>query len=214
HLGMTGVLSSAPPERPSHLRVSVDLGGSGPAPVILGAEQADGSRLYFTDIRRFGRFLLTPAGDWQELPTLHAMGPEPLGAEFTPEGLAAAFTRSGSAVKTYLLSQRPVAGLGNIYVDEALWRAGIHPQTPASEVASERIAPLHEAIRAVLEASIEAQGTTLSDYRTVGGGEGGFQELLDVYGRTGEACRRCGRELQRIVLGGRSTHFCPDCQAR
>lgn len=214
HLGMTGVLSSVPPARPAHLRVSLELGGSGPAPVILGEQQGDGSRLYFTDIRRFGRFLLTPAGDWRELPTLHSMGPEPLGPEFTPESLAAAFARSGSAVKTYLLSQRPVAGLGNIYVDEALWQAGIHPLTPASEVAVRRLGPLHAAIREVLEASIRAQGTTLSDYRTVSGGEGGFQEMLNVYGRTGQECRHCGRELVRIVLGGRSTHFCPECQPR
>lgn len=213
HLGMTGVLSSAPPARPAHLRVSVELGGSGPAPVILGEEQPDHSRLYFTDVRRFGRFLLTPAGDWRDLPTLHAMGPEPLGDEFTPESLAAAFARSGAAVKTYLLSQRPVAGLGNIYVDEALWQAGIHPLTPASEVAAARLAPLHAAIREVLTASIAAQGTTLNDYRTVSGGEGGFQEMLNVYGRTGGECRRCGAELRRIVLGGRSTHFCPSCQA-
>lgn len=212
HLGMTGVISATEPDRPQHLRVSVELTEGGQPPVILGEQQPDGSRLYFTDIRRFGRFLLTPAGDYRELPTLHAMGPEPLGDEFTVDGLAAALARSQSAIKTYLLSQKPVAGLGNIYVDEALWRAGLHPLEPAARAPESKLGALHQAIRDVLSESIAAEGTTLSDYRTVSGGGGAFQERLQVYGRSGEACRRCGSTLERLVIAGRSSHYCPQCQ--
>ena len=212
HLGMTGVVSAAAPARPQHLRVSLQLSPGGQVPVILGERQPSGETLYFTDIRRFGRFLVTPAGDYRELPTLHAMGPEPLSDDFTPEGLERALARSGMPVKTYLLSQKPVAGLGNIYVDEALWRSGIHPLTPADAVPQALMAGLHRDIREVLSESIAAEGTTLSDYRTVKGTGGAFQSRLQAYGRSGEPCLLCGSTLERLVVGGRSTHFCPTCQ--
>lgn len=214
HLGMTGVISASPPERPQHLRVRLELGAGGALPVIIGKPQAAGDSLYFTDIRRFGRFLVTPAGDYRELPTLHTMGPEPLGDGFTVDGFAAALARSRVAIKTSLLSQKPVSGLGNIYVDEALWRSGIHPLTPAAEVPAARLPVLHRSIRDVLSESIEAEGTTLSDYRTVSGADGSFQARLQAYGRAGEPCLRCGSTMERIVIGGRSTHFCPGCQPR
>ena len=214
HLGMTGVISATPPARPQHLRVQLQLSPGGKAPVILGQPEPDAGSLYFTDIRRFGRFLVTPAGDYRELPTLHAMGPEPLGAGFTVDGFAAALARSAVAIKTYLLSQKPVAGLGNIYVDEALWRARLHPLLPSAEVPAERLPDLHRAIRDVLTESIEAEGTTLSDYRTVKGSSGAFGARLQAYGRAGEACLRCGSTMERIVIGGRSTHYCPNCQVQ
>lgn len=214
HLGMTGVISATPPERPQHLRVRLQLSPGGTAPVILGQPQTAADSLYFTDIRRFGRFLVTPAGDYRELPTLHAMGPEPLGDGFTVAGFAAALARSSTALKTYLLSQKPVAGLGNIYVDEALWRSGLAPLLPSDAVPAERVPVLHGAIRDVLAESIEAEGTTLSDYRTVKGSGGAFQERLQAYGRAGEACLRCGSTMERIVIGGRSTHYCPTCQVQ
>lgn len=195
HLGMTGVVSAEPP--PAHLRVRLDL---------------DGSTLYFRDTRRFGRFLLVPAGDYRDLPTLNRMGPEPLGDEFTPDAFARELARSATPVKTYLLSQRPVAGVGNIYADEALWRAGVHPRTPAREVPAARVGPLRDAIRAVLAESIAAMGTTLADYRTVGGEQGGFGEHLDAYGREEQPCRRCGTPIAKTTLGGRGTHYCPRCQ--
>ena len=200
HLGMTGVLSHCPP--PDHLRVRLEL-DEGPRPT-----------LYFRDVRRFGRFLVVPAGDYRLLPTLAAMGPEPLSADFTVRGFRAALSRSEMPVKTYLLSQRPVAGVGNIYADEALWLARVHPATPAALVSSAKAKELHSSIRSVLEASVEAQGTTLNDYRTVNGEVGAFLEQLAVYGHAEEPCRRCGTPLSRIVLGGRSTHFCSRCQRR
>jgi formamidopyrimidine-DNA glycosylase len=200
HLGMTGILSAKPPER--HLRVRATL-DDGPDPV-----------LYFRDARRFGRFLVVPAGDYRTLPTLHAMGPEPLSDAFTPGRFAAELARSRTPVKSYLLSQKPVAGVGNIYADEALWRARIHPLTPAAEVPIARIGPLRDAVREVLAASIEAQGTTLNDYRTVNGEVGAYLEELAVYGRPEAPCPRCGTPISKIALGGRGTHFCGSCQTR
>jgi formamidopyrimidine-DNA glycosylase len=196
HLGMTGRLT---PERPEkHLRVSMDLD--------------DAPTLYFQDVRRFGRFLAVPAGDYSSLPTLAAMGPEPLSEAFTERDFCAALKASSVAVKTYLLSQRPVSGVGNIYADEALWRSGIHPLTPARELSKRKVPALMRAIREVLEASIAAQGTTLDSYRTVNGEVGAYLSELRAYGHAGEPCPRCGTPIERIVLAGRGTHYCPSCQ--
>ena len=203
HLGMTGVLTpGGAGEPPKHLRVAVDLEGAAP------------NRLEFNDPRRFGRFLVVRRGDYAKLPTLAALGPEPLDATFTAEMFHAALGRSEMAVKTYLLSQRPVAGVGNIYADEALWRVGLHPLTPAARVKPGQAGELLSAIRDVLSASIEAQGTTLSDYRTVYGESGDYADRLDVYGRAGKECPRCGGQLEKIIVGQRGTTFCPDCQRR
>lgn len=202
HLGMTGVIAGKAPADDKHVRVKLQLSGVGP------------NTLYFIDARRFGRFLVVGSGEYDGLPTLAALGPEPLSDEFTAELLATGLARSRVAIKTYLLSQRPVAGVGNIYADEALWRARIHPLTPAAEVSAEQVRELHAAVRAVLHAAIEANGTTLNDYRTVSGGLGGYVERLDVYGQAGAACPRCGAELQRAVVAGRGTTYCPDCQRR
>ena len=202
HLGMTGVLSPQRPER--HLRAYLELEPQ-PAP---GPNPA----LYFRDPRRFGRFLVVPAGDYRSLPTLQALGPEPLGAALDAPGFAAALARSSTPVKTYLLGQRPVAGVGNIYADEALWRARIHPATPARALSRRKAGALLEAIREVLSASLAAQGTTLSDYRRVNGEVGAYRSELRVYGREGEPCPRCGAIIAKITLGGRGTHLCPRCQ--
>lgn len=216
HLGMTGVISASEPQKLRHLRVRLDFRPGSSKPLIMGRPDVDAAgnadALYFTDIRRFGRFLVTSAGDYASLPTLAAMGPEPLSPDFTGEVLAAGLARSRAAIKTFLLSQRPVAGIGNIYADEALWRAGIDPRTPAREVQGERAALLAESIHAVLTESLSMQGTTLNDYRTVTGASGGFFDSLAVYGRSEQPCRQCGSQIERITLGGRSTHFCSRCQ--
>jgi formamidopyrimidine-DNA glycosylase len=216
HLGMTGVLSASPPARLQHLRVRLDFRPAGSAPVILGSvdtdERGTADSLFFTDIRRFGRFLVVGAGDYSSLPTLAAMGPEPLADGFTGEVLEAELARSATAVKTFLLSQRPVAGVGNIYADEALWRAGINPCAPARSVRGKAARLLRDSIHDVLSESLAMQGTTLNDYRTVTGDSGGFLDSLAVYGHTEKPCRRCGTPLSRITLGGRGTHFCSRCQ--
>ena len=157
---------------------------------------------------------MVPAGDYRGLPTLAAMGPEPLSAAFTVAGFRRSLGRSGAAVKTYLLSQRPVAGVGNIYADEALWRARVHPETPARRVSAAKAALLHHAIREVLAASLEAQGTTLNDYRTVNGEVGAYLEQLAAYGHAEEPCPRCGAPLRRTVVGQRGTVYCARCQRR
>ncbi len=198
HLGMTGVLSANPPA--GHLRVRLRLDGPEP------------STLYFRDVRRFGRFTVVPAGDYRSLPTLAALGPDALAPEFTPEGFAGSLGRSGMAIKPLLLSQRAVAGVGNIYADEALWRSRLHPERSASRLTKRQVTALHAAIVAVLEESVALQGTTLHDYRTLGGRSGSFLERLAVYGRAGESCPRCGGTVVRLVVGQRGTHVCPRCQ--
>lgn len=201
HLGMTGVVS--PGHRQGggpHLRVRLRLDGGEP------------DTLEFHDPRRFGRFLVVRSQEYQTLPTLAALGPEPLGDDFTDAGFAAALARSRAPIKTYLLSQRPVAGVGNIYADEALWRARVHPLASANSLSRVQTAVLRVAIRDVLAASIAANGTTLRDYRTPAGASGEFEGYLDVYGRGGSECRSCGAVLVKSVVGQRGTVHCPVCQ--
>ncbi|MBM4360870.1 MAG: bifunctional DNA-formamidopyrimidine glycosylase/DNA-(apurinic or apyrimidinic site) lyase [Deltaproteobacteria bacterium] len=199
HLGMTGVIS---PEKPAgHLRVELVL--SGPQP----------DRLYFRDARRFGRFLVVRAGAYAALPTLAALGPEPFDPAFTDEVFAASLARSRGPVKPLLLSQRIVAGLGNIYVDEALFEVGVHPLRPANRVTPSEAAALRRASIAILERAIAHRGTTFSDYRTVNGQVGEYASRLAVYAHEGEPCPRCGTAIEKLVVGQRGTHFCPACQS-
>jgi len=198
HLGMTGVVRRTPP--PGHLRVRVAFDGLEPA------------TLYFQDVRRFGRFTLVSAGDYRSLPTLAALGPDALDPAFTPSAFRRALARSEVAIKTALLSQRAVAGVGNIYADEALWRVGVHPLRPARSLTKAQVEALHGAIVDVLEESVALQGTTLYDYRTVNGEVGAFIERLAVYGHDGEPCARCGTRLEKLVVAQRGTHVCPRCQ--
>jgi formamidopyrimidine-DNA glycosylase len=140
------------------------------------------------------------------------MGPEPLTLR-TPR-LGAALARTRRAIKNALLDQSVIAGLGNIYVDESLFRARIHPLTIAAELRAEQVAALNRSIKATLRKAIHHRGSTLRDYFDANGDPGGFQKLHAVYARAGENCRRCKTPIERIVLAGRSTHFCPRCQAR
>jgi formamidopyrimidine-DNA glycosylase len=204
HLGMTGRLAVRPggldrvEDRPVHLRAEWALD--------------DRTTLEFVDVRRFGRIAVVDAGDYRSMPTLHDLGPEPFDDAFDPESLRQAVNRSRRAVKTQLLSQRPVAGVGNIYADEALWRAGVHPR--ARHLTRAEALRLRDAVRAVLTDGIEHGGTTLRDYRDALGGTGAHQFELDCYGRADEPCRRCATVLRRSVVDARSTTFCPSCQRR
>jgi formamidopyrimidine-DNA glycosylase len=200
HLGMTGVL------RVVDTRTDADK--------FLRAWWFldDGTVLEYSDIRRFGRIAVFPNGDYSASPTMRVLGPEPLSDEFTAAKLHAALNGSKRAVKTQLLSQRPVAGVGNIYADEALWIAGVHPA--ARHVTKPQAARLRDAIREVLASAIERRGTTLRDYRTFDGDYGENQHFLHCYGRAGEPCERCGTELRRTVLDARGTTYCPKCQRR
>ena len=171
----------------------------------------DGTTITLNDARRFGAVDLVRS---QDHPLLAALGPEPLDEDFTPARLAAALAGRRTPIKAALLDQRIVAGLGNIYVCEALFRAGIHPTRPAGRIGPERVARLHAAIHEVLWQAIEAGGSSLRDHRQTSGELGYFQHSFRVYGREGQPCLRegCGGTLKRIVQGGRSTWYCPACQ--
>lgn len=171
----------------------------------------DGTTITLNDARRFGAVDLVRS---QDHPLLAALGPEPLDEDFTPARLAAALAGRRTPIKAALLDQRIVAGLGNIYVCEALFRAGIHPTRPAGRIGPDRVARLHAAIREVLWQAIEAGGASLRDHRQTSGELGYFQHSFRVYGREGQPCLRegCGGTLKRIVQGGRSTWYCPACQ--
>ncbi len=171
-------------------------------------------RVVFNDPRRFGAMDLMETSREAEHPLLAKLGPEPLGNAFDAVYLAEAFHSKRSPVKSALLDQRIVAGLGNIYVCEALWHAGISPKRLAGRISVPRIDELTSAIRAVLEAAITAGGSSLKDFRQADGELGYFQHTFVAYDREGEACKRdaCGGSIGRIVQSGRSTFYCRTCQ--
>jgi formamidopyrimidine-DNA glycosylase len=173
-----------------------------------------GARVTFFDARRFGYMGLIPTAELATHPWFAGIGPEPLGPDFTTAHLHGAFAGRRQAVKTLLLDQRVVAGLGNIYVAEALHRARIHPETPAGELSRARTARLVAAVRAVLEEAVAAGGSTIRDYTDAEGLSGLFQHSWAVYGREEAPCvrPRCTGAVRRVVQGGRSTFFCPRCQ--
>ena len=178
--------------------------------VVFGAD--DGSRVVFTDHRRFGLMTLAPTAGLDAHPLFARLGPEPLGAEFTPEVLGAALRGKRTPIKSALLDQRIVAGLGNIYVCEALFRAGISPKRLASSVPGARAARLVPAIKTVLMDALAAGGSSLRDYAHADGELGYFQHHFAVYSREGKPCPRCRTAVSRIVQSGRSSFFCPRCQ--
>jgi formamidopyrimidine-DNA glycosylase len=144
----------------------------------------------------------------------HRLGPEPLEGGFSAARLGEALAGRRAPVKAALLDQRTVAGIGNIYADEALWRARLHPHRPAGSLDRLEVAALHRALRDALRAGIARQGATLRDYRGPDGTSGSMQDEFRVYGREGEPCRRCGRPIEKARVAGRGTWFCPACQAR
>lgn len=200
HLRMTGTLQhlrDGSPELDPHRRAVVRLD--------------DGSDVIYRDVRRFGTWLLLEPG--QEADYLATrLGEEPLSRAFTPQSLAARFERRKAPVKAALLDQRSAAGMGNIYADEALWRARIHPLRPAGDLDADEVKRLHKAVREALRAGIARQGATLRDYRTPDGGRGSMQTALRVYGRDGDPCYRCGAQIGKTRAGGRGTWYCPSCQ--
>jgi formamidopyrimidine-DNA glycosylase len=220
-LRMTGALIVAPPGTPDdpYARVVFHL--------------ADGRELRYRDMRKFGRIGLWPGGGLRSVgagrgarsrkvaegtrryrigEVFSGHGPEPLGRGFTVERFAERLARRSARLKTLLLDQSFIAGVGNIYADEALWRARIHPLRAADTLTPLEVKRLHRTVRQVLREGIAKRGASFSDYVDAQGEEGGNAERLAVYRRTGEPCLRCGRRIERIVVGQRSTHFCPGCQ--
>jgi formamidopyrimidine-DNA glycosylase len=171
----------------------------------------DGSDVAYRDVRRFGTWQLLEPYDIE--PFLDArLGEEPLGRRFTARALAARLAGRRAPVKAALLDQRTVAGMGNIYVDEALWRARIHPLRPARELDEHDVKRLHRAVRRALEAGLARQGATIRNYATPDGESGEMQHEFKVYGRGGEPCLRCGTPIEKTRAGGRGTWYCPTCQ--
>ncbi len=194
-----------------HLRMTGSFGFTPTTHERGVLELDDGSRVAYRDVRRFGTWLVLESADIEPyLATKN--GVEPLGSRFTVAWLASRLAARRAPLKAVLLDQRVVAGLGNIYADEALWRARVNPLRAANDLAPEEVARVHRAIRAALRAGIERQGSTLRDYATPDGTAGSMQEEFRVYGRDGEPCSRCGSTIVKTRVGGRGTWFCPRCQ--
>jgi formamidopyrimidine-DNA glycosylase len=191
HLRMTGSFGFAPV---SHERAVLELD--------------DGSRLVYRDVRRFGTWLVLEGAELEPYLTTKN-GPEPLGARFSTRWLAPQLARRKAPLKAVLLDQRVVAGLGNIYADEALWYARIHPLRPAGRLTGAEIVALRNGIRSALRRGIRRQGADLGDGTYAGGR---MQHEFRVYGRTGESCDRCGTPIEKTRAGGRGTWYCPHCQ--
>lgn len=172
----------------------------------------DGSELRYRDVRQFGTMhLFKPGEEWENNP-LKKLGVEPLSPSFTPELLQKLLQKKTTKIKSFLLNQEYVAGLGNIYVDEALFRAGLHPERIAGELNAEEIQALHEAIVTTLKEAIACGGSSIKSYVNGQGEMGMFQLRLNVYGKKAQPCPACNQPIERIVVGGRGTHFCPHCQ--
>jgi formamidopyrimidine-DNA glycosylase len=172
----------------------------------------DGSDVAYRDVRRFGTWDLLEPGDLEDYFAVRRLGAEPLERGFTTRALTQALEGRRAPIKAALLDQRAAAGVGNIYADEALWRARLHPLRPAGSLTTGEIARLRKAIRAALEMGIARQGATLRDYRDPEGRRGRMQDEFKVYGRGGEPCPRCGTPIEKTRAGGRGTWFCPHCQ--
>lgn len=200
HLRMTGKLLVVPASEPVDAHVHI----------VLSLD--DGRQLRFHDTRKFGRIYLVD----EPAEVIGRLGPEPIDADFTAEDLAEMLTRRRRQLKPLLLDQTFLAGLGNIYVNEALWLAGLHPERLSNTLTRNEIAALYEAMRAVLRKGIDNLGTTLGrgipNFYGAGGESGRNQEMLYVHSRAGQPCPRCGTPIKQLLVGQRSTYVCPRCQ--
>jgi formamidopyrimidine-DNA glycosylase len=201
HLRMTGnLLIANDDEEPAHLRVDIRLD--------------DGKRLLFVDVRRFGTGDVLLGGDALADYFGSRLGVEPLSADFTADALRALARGRKQPVKAFLLNQERIAGVGNIYADEALWRAMIHPLRPVGTLKRAQIAALRDAVVESLELGIDSKGASIDDYRHVDGERGSFQDRFVAYSRAGEPCFRCGTPIEKLRAAGRGTYVCPNCQRR
>jgi formamidopyrimidine-DNA glycosylase len=218
HLRMTGVVLSEPDPEPAHTRVRLELLPADPGSARQGkgrgAGEAGRRRLVIVDSRRFGTGELLLGSQALEAFFAARLGLEPLDERFTAEHLRALARNRRAPIKALLLDQRKIAGVGNIYADEALFRAGIHPLRPAGRLSLAQYASLREGIVEALLAGIDARGATIDDYRHIDGVEGSFQDRFLVHLREGEPCERCGSTIVKMVVAGRGTYVCETCQPR
>jgi formamidopyrimidine-DNA glycosylase len=198
HLRMTGRLVVEPrgAEPGKHTHLVLDL--------------ADGRRLFYSDIRKFGSCRAGAPAGLNQWPFFRTLGPEPL--EMSAKEFAGLFRGRKARIKAMLLDQKTIAGIGNIYADEALFRAGVRPDVRAADISGKRLERLHSSLVEVLNEAIAANGSSFSDYVDSGGNAGAFQNYFRVYGRAGEPCRICGTALSKCRVAGRSTTFCERCQ--
>ena len=202
HLRMTGNVLHPAPE------------GAEDDPYVRAVVSLDNrSDVVYRDVRRFGTWELLEAGELEEYFAARRLGSEPLERAFTAKRLGGALAGRRAPVKAALLDQRAAAGIGNIYADEALWYARIHPLTPAGALDEGEIAALRAGIRKALRLGVRRQGATLRDYRGADGERGGMQHEFRVYGREGEPCERCGTPIAKTRAAGRGTWYCPTCQS-
>jgi formamidopyrimidine-DNA glycosylase len=200
HLRMTGSLLFDPTAEPVHTRVRFELDA--------------GHRLVYVDPRRFGTGHLLRGVAARDAYLAARIGVEPLTPEFTAEHLRALARGRRAPIKSFVLDQRRIAGVGNIYADEALFRARVHPRRPAGRLSGEQYALLRDAVVEALQAGIDARGASIDDFRHVDGVRGAFQDQFLVHRREGEPCVRCGRAIVKMVVAGRGTYVCEHCQAR
>lgn len=200
HLRMTGALLFDPEREPAHTRVRFELDGT--------------HRMLFVDPRRFGTGHLLHGEAARAAYLAARLGAEPFTAQFTTDHLRQIARGKRAPVKTFLLDQRRIAGIGNIYADEALFRAGIHPLRAAGALSGPQLARLRDAIEETLLAGIEAKGATIDDFRHIDGARGSFQDRFLVHRREGQPCSACGRPVKKLVVGGRGTYVCERCQPR
>jgi formamidopyrimidine-DNA glycosylase len=198
HLRMTGNLLLAHDDEHPRVRARFRL--------------ESGKRLLFVDVRRFGTGVVLLGSEARDVYFDARLGVEPLDPDFTAEALRTLARGRRAPVKAFLLNQERIAGVGNIYADEALYRARIHPLRPVGILRRPQLGALRDAVVDVLEAGIDAKGASIDDFRDTDGAEGSFQERFLVYGREGEPCFRCGRPIRKLRLGGRGTYFCSWCQ--
>lgn len=196
HLGMTGQISVCPPETPveNHTHVFLALD--------------DGRELRYNDVRRFGRMALLANGAHERV--LGGLGVEPL--EVSEAEFRARIQARKSCIKAVLLNQSVLRGIGNIYADESLWRAKIHPEKIGAKLQDDELRRLRRAVQHILSEAIRLRGSSVSDYVDLDGGRGEFQQKHRAYQHDGKKCYRCGTIIRRIIVAGRSTHFCPQCQ--
>lgn len=174
----------------------------------------DGTELRYTDVRQFGTMHLFQIGEDLQLPPLNKLGQEPLEASFTPERFKQIVSGKSTKIKSLLLNQEYIVGIGNIYVDESLHRAGIHPEVSAKDLSDNQLDQLHHAIVSTLTEALNAGGSSVKSYVNGQGESGTYQQQLLIYGRKDQPCNHCGTMIEKTVVGGRGTHYCPSCQRK
>lgn len=174
----------------------------------------DGTELRYTDVRQFGTMHLFQIGEDLQLPPLNKLGQEPLESSFTPEKFKQIVSGKSTKIKSLLLNQEYIVGIGNIYVDESLHRAGIHPEVSAKDLSDDQLDQLHHAIVSTLTEAVNAGGSSVKSYVNGQGESGTYQQQLLIYGRKDQPCNNCGTMIEKTVVGGRGTHYCPSCQRK